>query len=827
MVARPKESLLSAAPGSASGTSASGGAMKKRKNRSSGPAPPKPAEEFDLNPSDWLFDSTKQLKEPGTGGSNPTDPLSGPKRHSRLRRTRSSARTSGKLAAAATADFAAEPAAGMRVGTATQAVADILAIDLPADREWSEVGDDDEDLDTPLSVRMARQSSGKRQKIGEPGFVSTAGKTGVKSTEGGAANRRSRLANSSKATEVENKAEHKAVEEEKVEEEKKPETQEEELDEIEDDYDMDVDEALATQQVQAEHKEPTPAPAPKPAPRARKQTKKKAAPPVAVRFSMRNLHPERPMLVHKGTPLVPIKSVSTARANGRAQVIPIPEAVRVNSPWNEPTPAATTAAGKSRRPGSAAPLTFTKPRVSFGGFAVHTASKPGGALVGGYGGGAGNVSTPTLPTTLKKVVVREKVPTSWSPRRWDSGSVENAAAAAPAGGASGSGGGSSQKLQTAGKPASQNQRRSRFGTQNDEEQTAAAARALEEAHQAEEPMTMPEEEEAEDVEMMEDVVADGEAEIPSFVPDSDDDDDASDEEAEEVEEEADDDEEEVESDESDKEEQENACENVKKPKKNGQNVDDGAAMKKKTRSITTARRAVACEEVETAPAAEIVEPEGKEDVVVAEIEAKKVEKKGSKDEQGPKHGFIAVTSTTSGVVALCKSAIQRLRGLRLCAEGKEDGTITHLIIGDERRTMKAMLAVANGAILLDPEWITASLEAGKWVPEGPYKSKVRFTAAADRARKQKVAAKKDLGLLSEHSIHIHPGQGNPAALKRVAMALGASITSLKECSVCVVSGRDGEKPKGVARQVPVVSEEWLLGAAETFKVPSMKKYIVR
>ncbi|KAG7671975.1 putative Microcephalin [Nannochloris sp. 'desiccata'] len=778
MVARPKENLLAAAPNS-TGARASGGGTKKRKQRSSGPAPPKPAGEFDLNlESDWLFDSSQQLKEPGTSGSDAADPLSGPRRHSRLRRTRSSARTSGKLAAAATAAVNDEPAAGLRVGSATQAVADILAIDLPADREWPENSDEDEDLDTPLSVRMARQSSGKRQKIGGSGSsvaVFTDGKAGAKAAAARGA--KSRLAHSSKASDE--KRIQVAVEEEKGEE--APVDDKEPEDKIDDDYDMDVDEALATQ---VEEKE-------KPAPKAkptRKQTKKpKQEAPVAVRFSMRNLHPEKQMLVHKGTPLVPIKSVSTAKANGRAQVIPIPEAVRVNSPWNEPTPAATTAVTKARRPGSAAPLAFTRPRVSFGGFAVQngTASKSGG------GGGTANVSTPTLPTTLQKVVIRDKVPTPWSPRRWDGAGVEITNGVNVAGGcASGNAScGNKSTQQNAGKPSSQ-QRRSRFGTQNDEEESAAAAalaaRALEEAENV---ATMPDAEE-EDVIMME--VAGVNEEMPSFVPDSDD-----------------------EEEEGEKKEQENASENVKKAPKNNNSALDGGANEKKNRRKTTTTRRTTKEETQ------IKKGEEKAKEAVKKVESSK------QQEEGPKHGFIAVTSTTSGVVALCKSAVQRLRGLRFCAEGKEDGTITHLIIGDERRTMKAMLAVANGAILLDPEWITASLEAGKWVAEGPYKSKVRFAAAADRARERIASTSKaKQGLLAEHAIHIHPGQGNPAALKRVAMALGASITSLKDCSVCVVSGKNGEKPRGVPRKVPVVSEEWLLGAAETFKVPNVKKCTV-
>lgn len=50
--------------------------------------------------------------------------------------------------------------------------------------------------------------------------------------------------------------------------------------------------------------------------------------------------------------------------------------------------------------------------------------------------------------------------------------------------------------------------------------------------------------------------------------------------------------------------------------------------------------------------------------------------------------------------------------------------ITHLVIGSERRTLKLMLAVANGAWLVSPQWVTASLEAGRWLPESQFPAKV-------------------------------------------------------------------------------------------------------
>ena len=97
---------------------------------------------------------------------------------------------------------------------------------------------------------------------------------------------------------------------------------------------------------------------------------------------------------------------------------------------------------------------------------------------------------------------------------------------------------------------------------------------------------------------------------------------------------------------------------------------------------------------------------------------------------GPSQGCIALTSVDGAVVELARSATRRLRGLRLCPEGREEGAVTHLVCGDERRTLKLMLAVANGAWLLSPQWVTASLEAGRWLPESRFPAKVRQWWAA-------------------------------------------------------------------------------------------------
>jgi hypothetical protein len=60
---------------------------------------------------------------------------------------------------------------------------------------------------------------------------------------------------------------------------------------------------------------------------------------------------------------------------------------------------------------------------------------------------------------------------------------------------------------------------------------------------------------------------------------------------------------------------------------------------------------------------------------------------------------------------LARGAVKRLGGgFRVCVDGHEEGCVSHLLVGAERRTLKLLLGVANGAWLLQPEWLTTSLE---------------------------------------------------------------------------------------------------------------------
>ena len=55
-------------------------------------------------------------------------------------------------------------------------------------------------------------------------------------------------------------------------------------------------------------------------------------------------------------------------------------------------------------------------------------------------------------------------------------------------------------------------------------------------------------------------------------------------------------------------------------------------------------------------------------------------------------GRLAMTSLEPEMMEVVHSAARRLRGLTLCQDGREEGAVTHLIIGLERRTIKVRIA---------------------------------------------------------------------------------------------------------------------------------------
>jgi hypothetical protein len=44
-------------------------------------------------------------------------------------------------------------------------------------------------------------------------------------------------------------------------------------------------------------------------------------------------------------------------------------------------------------------------------------------------------------------------------------------------------------------------------------------------------------------------------------------------------------------------------------------------------------------------------------------------------------------------------------------------TMTHVVVGDNKRTMKVLFGLGMGCFIVKPDWLWQSLAAGKWLPE--------------------------------------------------------------------------------------------------------------
>ncbi|KAK9865330.1 hypothetical protein WJX84_006438 [Apatococcus fuscideae] len=182
-------------------------------------------------------------------------------------------------------------------------------------------------------------------------------------------------------------------------------------------------------------------------------------------------------------------------------------------------------------------------------------------------------------------------------------------------------------------------------------------------------------------------------------------------------------------------------------------------------------------------------------------------------------GCLAVSSVAPQVKLLAEKACQRLGGMRLFADEGETAKITHLILGLERRTMKVLLAVANGAWLVQPSWLTASMEAGLWADEQSHCAQVRFTRGAERAREEQEVADASGGPLQGHGLYLHSLQGsrqssNVPALRKLILALGGKVAPKTACTICILSG-GAQRPSGLLSEGTTVSLKTSCGSAFT------------
>lgn len=199
-------------------------------------------------------------------------------------------------------------------------------------------------------------------------------------------------------------------------------------------------------------------------------------------------------------------------------------------------------------------------------------------------------------------------------------------------------------------------------------------------------------------------------------------------------------------------------------------------------------------------------------------------------------GMLAVTSVPTSILDLCKTAVDKLSGLTLWAnKSRKSGRISHLIIGDNRRTLKAMLAVLHGAYLLRPEYVTASLEAGYWLPEDNFLADVIFQQGSIKARQTKCAieAGENLpNLLQGKKVSIYTqgrraGDESYQVVRKICQELGATLFHISDADICIMMDDEASvRPTGIPTDAVAVKKEWLFQSACAYSMLDMEEFSV-
>jgi len=166
---------------------------------------------------------------------------------------------------------------------------------------------------------------------------------------------------------------------------------------------------------------------------------------------------------------------------------------------------------------------------------------------------------------------------------------------------------------------------------------------------------------------------------------------------------------------------------------------------------------------------------------------------------------------------MAKQVARKLPGKATVAFQVRPAT-THVISGEERRTLNMLKAIIRGCWIVSKSWLLASLEAEGWVDEEPYEL-VTFSAAIKARRLEREAdflpSKFDL-LMDIGSIYI----GKNCKVPRkdltdiIHLAGGHTVNQIKKANV--ILGHDYLEEFSENDDLVQVSEKWLLDSLQQY-----------
>jgi len=153
--------------------------------------------------------------------------------------------------------------------------------------------------------------------------------------------------------------------------------------------------------------------------------------------------------------------------------------------------------------------------------------------------------------------------------------------------------------------------------------------------------------------------------------------------------------------------------------------------------------------------------------------------------------------------------------------------VTHVVCGQNKRTLKVLYALALGRWIVKDDWIMHSLEVGKWANELEFEAVDWFPGSRSS---REARAKGEKGLFDGKCFMIKGKTQIPNKhLKKLIQLAGGQMTaSFTRTHYCVVakdavcSNLAKKFPEG--QQIPVVTETWVLDALQHHKLPPTSDY---
>ncbi|XP_068247059.1 microcephalin [Palaemon carinicauda] len=175
-----------------------------------------------------------------------------------------------------------------------------------------------------------------------------------------------------------------------------------------------------------------------------------------------------------------------------------------------------------------------------------------------------------------------------------------------------------------------------------------------------------------------------------------------------------------------------------------------------------------------------------------------------------------------------KCAVQIIKKLgKFKITNEVDRNTTHVVCGEERRTLSVLYGIAYGLWILDKSWLYESLDLDMWAPEEPFEL-FNYCPAAKICREQRQAQG------TSYRQKLFSGVGNVCVLEgckppseelRALLSLcGCSVVSdvrnanLVVCNPTITSGLRNRI------QVTHVSELWILDSVQHHKVQNIDNY---